>query len=59
MSALNLKIGNRARGSGATPLKLTAYVMYGLGFPLSYMYNAYLGIPISIKLFLSSACGRS
>jgi len=58
MSALNEKIGNLAGVSGATPPKLTAYVMYGLGLALSYIYNAYLCIPISIKLFLSSACGR-
>jgi len=59
MSALNVKIGNLAGGSGATPPKLTAYLMYGLGLALSYVYNAYLCFPISIKLFLSSACGRS
>jgi len=38
MSALNLKIDNRARGSGAMPSKLTAYVMYALWFALSYIY---------------------
>jgi len=59
MSALNVEIGNLAGGFGATHPKLTAYVMYGLGLALSYIYNAYLCIPISIKLFLSSACGRS
>jgi len=59
MSAFNVKIDNRARGSGATLPKLTAYVTHGLGLALSYIYNAYLCIPISIKLFLSSACGRS
>jgi len=40
------KIDNSARGSGATLQKLTAYVMYGLGLALSYIYNAYLCIPI-------------
>jgi len=30
-----------------------------LGLALSYIYNAYLCIPISIKLFLSTAYGRS
>jgi len=59
MSALNVKIYNRAGGSGATLPELTAYVMYGLGLALSYIYNAYLCVPISIKLFLSSAYGRS
>jgi len=59
MSALNVTIDNRAGGSGATPPKLTAYVMYGLGLALSYIYNAYLCNPLSIKLFLSSACARS
>jgi len=59
MSALNVGIGNRAGASGATPPKLTAYVMYGLGLPLFYVYNAYHCIHISIKLFLSSTCGRS
>jgi len=34
-------------------------VMYGLGLALSYICNAYLCIPISTKLFLSLACGRS
>jgi len=29
-----------------------------LGLALSYIYNAYLCIPISIKLFLSTAYGR-
>jgi len=55
MSTLNVKIDNRARGSGATLPKLTAYVMYGLGLALSYIYNAYLCIPILIKQFLSFA----
>ena len=59
MSALNVKIDNRAGGSGATAPKLVAYMMYGLGLALSHIYNTYLCIPISIKLFLSSACGRS
>jgi len=59
MSALNVKIDNRARGSGATAPKLTVHVMYGLVLALSYIYIAYLYIPISIKLFLSSACGCS
>ena len=58
-SALNVKIDNRAGVSGATLPKLTAYVMYGLGLALSYGYNAYLCIPISIKLFLSSVGGCS
>jgi len=58
MSALNEKTDNRARGSGATPVKLTACVMYMLGLALFYIYNAYLCIRISIKQFLSSACGR-
>jgi len=31
MSALNIKIDNRALGSGETPPKLTAYVTYRLG----------------------------
>jgi len=52
MSALNVKIDNRARGSGATRPKLTAYKMYGLGLALSYIYNAFLCIPILIKLFI-------
>jgi len=39
MSALNEKIDNRPRGSGATPVKLTAYVMYGLGLAASYIYK--------------------
>jgi len=59
MSALNEKVDNYARGSVATPAKLTAYMMYGLGLALFYIYNAYLCILISIKLFLSSNCGRS
>jgi len=59
MPALNVKIDNCARGSGAPLQKLTAYVMYGLGLGLSNIYNAYLCIPISIKLFLSSFCERS
>jgi len=59
MYVLNVKIGNLAGGSGATSPKLTAYVMYGLGLALSYIYNAYLCNPISIKPFLSFACGRS
>jgi len=59
MSALNVKIDNLAGGSGTTLSKLTAYVMYGLGLALSYIYNLFLCIPISIKLFRSSACGRS
>ena len=59
MSALNLKVDNRAEGSGATAPKLAAYMMYGLGLALSYIYNAYLCIPMSIKLFLSFAGGRS
>jgi len=58
MSALNVKIENGAMGSGATPSKLMAYVVYGLGLALSCIYNAYLYIPKSIKLFLTSACGR-
>jgi len=59
MSALNVKIDNPARGSGATAPKLTAYVMYELGLALSYICNAFLCIPISIKLFLPTAYGRS
>jgi len=59
MSALNVKIDNRAGGSRGTTLKLTAYMMHVLGLALSYIYDAYLCIPISIKPFLSSACGRS
>ena len=58
MSALNIKIDNRAGGSGATAPTLTAYMMYRLGLALSYIYNAYLCVPISIKLFLSTAYGR-
>jgi len=58
MTAFNVKIGTLAGGLAATPLKLTAYVMYGLGLALSHIYNAYLCIPISIKLFLSTAYGR-
>jgi len=58
MSSWDVKIDNRTGGSGAAPLKLTAYMMYGLGLALCYIYNAYLCIPISIKLLLSSACGR-
>jgi len=42
MSALNVKIDNRAGGSGAMPSKLTAYVIYRLGLALCYIYNAYL-----------------
>ena len=49
MSALNVKIDNRAGITGATALKLTVYVMYGLGLALSHIHNAYLCIPISIK----------
>jgi len=30
-----------------------------LGLALSYIFNAYLYIPMSIKLFLSTAYGRS
>ena len=59
MSALNGKIGNCAGGSVATPSKLTGYVIYRLGSALCYIFNAYLCIPISIKLFLSSVGGRS
>jgi len=59
MSALNVNIDNCVVGSGGTPLKLTAYVMYGFGLALSYIYNAYLCIPVLIKPFLSCACGRS
>ena len=59
MSALNEKIDNRARGSGVTPVKLTAHVMYGLGLAVFYIYNAYLSIPTSIKRLVSSAYGRS
>ena len=59
ISALNLKIDICAGVSGAAALKLTAYMMYELGLALSYIYNVYLRIPISIKLFLSSDCGRS
>jgi len=59
MTALNVKIDKRAGGSGATALKLTACMMCGLWLALSYIYNAYLCIPISIKLFLSPSCGRS
>ena len=59
MSALNVKIDNRAGGSGTTLPKLTAYVMYGLGLALSNIHNPYRCIPISIQLFRSSACGRS
>jgi len=59
MSALNEKIDNLARGSGATRPKLTVYVMYGFGLALSYIYNVFLCIPILIKLFIVSAYGRS
>jgi len=59
MSTLNVKIDNGGGVSGATPSKQTAYVMYRLGLALSYIHNAYLYIPRSIKLFLSFACGRS
>jgi len=45
MSALNEKIDSRARGSGATPVKLTAYVIYGLGLAVLYIYNAYSIFP--------------
>jgi len=55
MFALHVKIDNRTWGSGATPLKLTAYMMYGLGLDHSYIYDADLCISISIKLFLASA----
>ena len=37
MSALNEKIDSRARGSGATPMKMSTYVMYGLGLAISYI----------------------
>ena len=57
MSTLNVKIDNRAGGSEATLTKLTAYVMHGLGLALSFIYIAYLCIPISIKLF-SPSFGR-
>jgi len=57
MSGLTIKIDNRAGGSGATLQKLTAYMMYGLGLALSYIYSTHLCIPKSIKLFLSSSCG--
>ena len=46
MSALNVKIDNRAGGLGVTLQKLTAYVMYGLKLALSYICNACLCIPI-------------
>jgi len=59
MSALNVKIDNRAEGSGVTAPKLAAYMMYALGLAHSYIYDAYLCIPISIKLFLSSVGGCS
>jgi len=59
MSTVNVNIDNRARGSGVAAPKLMANVMYGIGLALSYIYNAYLYIPISIKLFLSPACARS
>ena len=39
MSALNVKIDNRARGSAATAPKLAVYMMYGFGLALSYIYN--------------------
>jgi len=42
MSALHVKIDNRTWGSGATPPKLTAYMMYGLGLDLSHIYNSYV-----------------
>ena len=45
MSTVNVKIDNRARGSGVAATKLTAYAMYGIGLALSYIYNAYLYIP--------------
>jgi len=54
MSTLNVKIDNRARGSGATPVKLTAYVMYGLGLAPSYIYtmlSLYSHINKTIPLF--------
>ena len=35
MSALNVKIGKCARGSVATPSKLTGYVIYRLGLALA------------------------
>jgi len=59
MSTLNVTIDNPAGGSGATAPKLRAYVMHGLGLALSYVYNAYLCIPMSIKLLLPTAYGRS
>jgi len=59
MSALNVKIDNCTGRSWATAPKQMAYVMCGLELALSYIYNAYLCIPISKKLFLSSSCGRS
>jgi len=59
MPALNVKIDSRAGGSGAMPAKLTAYVINGSALALSYIYNVHLCIPISMKRFLSSACGRS
>jgi len=37
MSALNVKIDNHAGGLGATPLKLTAYMMYGIGLAISFI----------------------
>ena len=49
MSTLNVIIDNAAGGSGAAAPKLTAYVMHGLGLALSYIYNAYLCIPMSIN----------
>jgi len=58
MSALNVAIDNRTGGSGVTLPKLAAYMMYGLGLAISYIYYAYLCMPISIKL-LCSTFGRS
>jgi len=48
MSTLHVKVDNRTWSSGATPLKLTAYMMYGLGLDLSYICYAYVSISISI-----------
>jgi len=44
MFALNEKIDNRARGSGATPVKLTAYVIYGLGLAPSCIYTMRISV---------------
>jgi len=44
MSDLNEKINNRARGSGAMPVKLTACVMYGLRWALFFIYIMHISV---------------